>query len=70
MNAVVNEDGIESIKSHVRTTWMAGDYNRFSRYMENEARAFYERLRLSPDSKLLDVACGSVQGLDEHEQNQ
>ena len=48
MNAVVNEDGIERIKSHIRTTWMAGDYDRFSRYMESEARAFYERLRLRP----------------------
>jgi 2-polyprenyl-3-methyl-5-hydroxy-6-metoxy-1,4-benzoquinol methylase len=61
MNAVVNEDGIESIRSHARTTWMAGDYDHFSRFMENEARAFYERLRLPPDSKLLDVACGSGQ---------
>jgi len=58
---IVAEYGIESIKSHLRTTWMSGDYDHFSRYMESEARAFYERLPLSPDSKLLDVACGSGQ---------
>jgi SAM-dependent methyltransferase len=59
--AILNEDGTEDIKSYLRTTWMAGDYDRFSRYMETEACAFYERLRLPPESKLLDVACGSGQ---------
>ena len=58
---VVAEYGIESIKSQLRTTWMAGDYDRFSRYMEPEARAFFERLPLSPNLRLLDVACGSGQ---------
>jgi SAM-dependent methyltransferase len=57
----VAEYGIESIKSHLRNTWMAGDYDHFSRYMECEARGFYERLPLSPEAKLLDVACGSGQ---------
>ena len=33
-----------SLKSQLRSTWMAGDYDHFSRYLENEARAFYERL--------------------------
>src|SRR5262249_48865662 len=51
----------ENIKSQLSATWTAGDYDHFSRYMEGEARAFYERLRVSPDSKLLDVACGSGQ---------
>ena len=61
MYAVTSKREIEDVKSHLRTTWMAGDYDRFSRYMENEARAFYERLRVPPGSKLLDVACGSGQ---------
>ena len=52
---------IESLKSHLRTTWMAGDYDHFSRYLENEARAFYQRLAVPPGSTLLDVACGSGQ---------
>ena len=61
MNAVAKESEIESLELDWRSTWMAGDYDRFSRYMENEARAFYERLRVPPGSKLLDVACGSGQ---------
>jgi SAM-dependent methyltransferase len=40
---------------------MAGDYDRFSRYMENDARSFYERLDVPPGAHLLDVACGSGQ---------
>ena len=52
---------IESLKSRLRTTWMAGDYDRFSRFMENDARSFYERLDVPPGAHLLDVACGSGQ---------
>ena len=52
---------IESLKSRLHTTWMAGDYDHFSRYMENEARNFYERLDVAPGAHLLDVACGSGQ---------
>jgi ubiquinone/menaquinone biosynthesis C-methylase UbiE len=61
MYAVANESQIENVKSHLRTTWMAGDYDRFSRYMESEAHAFYKRIGVRPGSKLLDVACGSGQ---------
>jgi SAM-dependent methyltransferase len=52
---------IESIKSRLHSTWMAGDYDRFSRFMENDARSFYERLDVPPGAHLLDVACGSGQ---------
>src|SRR5262249_48207651 len=52
---------IKSLKSQLRTTWMAGDYDYFSRYLENEARSFYQRLAAPPGSSLLDVACGSGQ---------
>jgi SAM-dependent methyltransferase len=61
MSAIANEIEIESIKSRLRTTWMAGDYDRFSRYLESGARAFYKRLEVQPGSRLLDVACGSGQ---------
>jgi 2-polyprenyl-3-methyl-5-hydroxy-6-metoxy-1,4-benzoquinol methylase len=56
-----NGEKIESLKSHLRTTWMAGDSDHFSRYLENEARTFYQRLAVPPGSTLLDVACGSGQ---------
>src|SRR4029079_4148294 len=39
----------------------AGDYDLFSRYMEKDAHAFYERLDVPPGARLLDVACGSGQ---------
>lgn len=40
---------------------MAGDYDRFSRYMEQDARTFYEHIDIPAGCKLLDVACGSGQ---------
>jgi SAM-dependent methyltransferase len=61
MSAIVLETGIESLKSRLRTTWMAGDYDHFSRFLENGARSFYERLDVPPGAHLLDVACGSGQ---------
>ena len=47
------------LKARLKKTWMAGDYDRFSRHMDGSARDFYERLNVAPGSQLLDVACGS-----------
>jgi len=52
---------MERLKNGLRTTWMAGDYDRFSRFMEGSARDFYERLDVTPGTRLLDVACGGGQ---------
>jgi SAM-dependent methyltransferase len=52
---------IGSLKSRLQKTWMAGDYDRFSRYLEDGARQYYERLEIPPGAKLLDIACGSGQ---------
>jgi ubiquinone/menaquinone biosynthesis C-methylase UbiE len=52
---------IADLKSKLKKTWMAGDYDRFSRYMEQDARAFYERLDVPAGCQLLDVGCGSGQ---------
>jgi SAM-dependent methyltransferase len=46
---------IESVKTRLKHFWMAGDYDRFSRYMEGNARDFYERLNVTPGCRLLDV---------------
>jgi SAM-dependent methyltransferase len=52
---------IENLKSRLQQTWTAGDYDRFSRYMEDGARQYYERLEIVPGAKVLDVGCGSGQ---------
>jgi SAM-dependent methyltransferase len=58
--SVLTPDG-ESVKTRLKNIWMAGDYDRFSRYMESGAREFYERLNVAPGCRLLDVGCGSGQ---------
>lgn len=52
---------IDSLKTRLKSIWAAGDYDRFSRFMEGGAREFYERLNITPGCTLLDVACGSGQ---------
>ncbi len=59
MNAAVGD--IDRLKIRLKEIWTAGDYDRFSRYMEGSAREFYERLDIAPGNQLLDVACGSGQ---------
>lgn len=52
---------IDTLKTRLKQIWMSGDYDLFSRYMETGAREFYERLRMPPGFRLLDVGCGSGQ---------
>ena len=52
---------MDGVKARLMSIWTAGDYDRFSRFMEGGAREFYERLTITPGCKLLDVACGSGQ---------
>ena len=58
-NTMVSD--IDSLKTRLRAIWVAGDYDRFLRFMEGGAREFYERLNIAPECQLLDVACGSGQ---------
>ena len=49
------------LKTRLKATWMTGDYDRFSRYMERGAEQFYQRLGVKAGARLLDVGCGSGQ---------
>jgi SAM-dependent methyltransferase len=52
-------DGIEALKSMMRSTWMAGDFGQIARYSAPEAEAFVERLPIESGMRVLDVACGT-----------
>lgn len=40
---------------------MTGNYDLFSRFMESDAKTFFERLDLPPEARILDVGCGAGQ---------
>jgi SAM-dependent methyltransferase len=62
MGADVVSVDIDALKERLRTTWMAGNYDRFSRFMESSAVEFLDRVGAIPHgASLLDVACGSGQ---------
>jgi len=61
MSAAVASVDIHFLKHRLRATWMAGDYDRFSRFMESSAVEFLDRVGIPPGASLLDVACGSGQ---------
>jgi 2-polyprenyl-3-methyl-5-hydroxy-6-metoxy-1,4-benzoquinol methylase len=65
MSAIAKEpvatDEFEQLKARLKVTWMTGDYDLFSRFMENDAKVFFDRLGLSNGTRLLDVGCGSGQ---------
>lgn len=50
-----------ALKARLKATWMDGNYDYFSRYMQKGSADFMERLDLEPGSTFLDVACGSGQ---------
>lgn len=51
----------EDLKTRLKAIWMTGDYDVFSRFLEKDAARFFERLRITPGSQLLDVGCGAGQ---------
>jgi ubiquinone/menaquinone biosynthesis C-methylase UbiE len=52
---------METLKARLKTTWMAGDYGHFAKYLEPGALEFMTRLNIAPGMDVLDVACGAGQ---------
>jgi SAM-dependent methyltransferase len=50
---------IDPLTERARAIWTAGDYDRIAGGFRHEARAFVERLSLTPEQTVLDAACGS-----------
>jgi len=61
MSATAAATDIDTLKARLKGTWMDGDYDYFSRFMESSAVEFLDRLGVTPGTSLLDVACGSGQ---------
>lgn len=60
MSAVVANVDIDALKQRLRATWMAGDYDRLSRFMESSAVEFLDRVRIPPSASLRWYANDSV----------
>jgi SAM-dependent methyltransferase len=52
---------MESLKTRLKATWMAGDYGHFASYLEPGALEFLARLPIQAGTRMLDVACGAGQ---------
>jgi len=52
---------MQTLKTRLKSTWMAGDYGHFAQYLEPGALEFLARLNLTPGTRMLDVGCGAGQ---------
>ena len=50
---------LEALKAKLKSTWMAGDFGLIAKSYESGAADFVDRLKLTPETSVLDVACGS-----------
>jgi SAM-dependent methyltransferase len=61
MTILATATEIDALKARLKATWMDGNYDYFSRFMESSAVGFLDRLDVKAGQSLLDVACGSGQ---------
>ena len=61
MTATATTTDLDALKARLKATWMDGNYDYFSRFMESSAVEFLDRVSVKPGASLLDVACGSGQ---------
>ena len=61
MTATATTPDIDALKTRLKATWMDGNYDYFSRFMESSAVQFLDRLDVKAGTTMLDVACGSGQ---------
>lgn len=61
MKNTSEDRGLDQLKARLKATWMAGDYDLFSRFMEKDAVEFFHRIGVTPGARLLDVGCGAGQ---------
>ena len=54
---------IAAIKARMRDTWMAGDFGVIARFAEKLVEEFVQRLPLKAGVSVLDVACGTGNGV-------
>jgi SAM-dependent methyltransferase len=52
---------MQALKARLKSTWMAGDYGHFARYLEAGALEFLARLEIAPGTRMLDAGCGAGQ---------
>lgn len=59
MNKAISE--LQTIKHRLLDTWSAGDWGLIARGLRGSAEAFLDDVTVSPDERVLDVACGDGQ---------